>query len=405
MQSTLQYVKQLKKTLEEDHTIADTIFSLIILFVSLTSFFHVMEYWTLTNKMPFYIITAIATELVIIGSMFGIRYTWVGWLPFILGVFVQGVGNIFYSYININIETDYFKAYVELFKPWFELAYGDELDITNYKRVLAYSNGIFYLSPIVFLWAKMSLKSNYNKLNSNSSTTPTDTLTNDTIDTKSVKIDETPITVEDQNELEVVLDNKTDIVENRESVVEDQPSTEDLPNIVVEDQPIVSEDFPIIVSARTIMLGERPVIIEDESVVIENQPAIIEHELVVVEDQHIAIEEFKETLSFDPVATQARKKKIELQSKTINSNQQELNENKSNTVFDMIIDGNLPVPPENKITTGQMWANTLHEVARKTRLLEDNDANVLKVREYKKTDPILHLRSDFTIAGLKPENK
>ena len=398
MQSTLQYVKQLKKTLEEDHTIADTIFSLIILFVSLTSFFHVMEYWTLTNKMPFYIITAIATELVIIGSMFGIRYTWVGWLPFILGVFVQGVGNIFYSYINIDIETDYFKAYVELFKPWFELAYGDELDITNYKRVLAYSNGIFYLSPIVFLWAKMSLKSNYNKLNSNSNTTPTDPLTDDTIDTKSVKIDETPIAVENQNELEVALDNKTNIVENRESVVEDQPSTEDLPDIVVEDQIVVAEDFPTIVSAQTIMLGERPTIIENEPVVVEDEPA-------VVEDQPTAIEEFKETLSFDPVATQARKKKIELQSKTINSNQQEVNENKSNTVFDMIIDDNVSVPPENKITTGQMWANTLHEVARKTRLLEDNDANVLKVREYKKTDPILHLRSDFTIAGLKPENK
>jgi glycosyltransferase involved in cell wall biosynthesis len=35
---------------------------------------------------------------------------------------------------------------------------GDELVEANYKRVLAYSNGAFYLSPIVFLWAKMSLK-------------------------------------------------------------------------------------------------------------------------------------------------------------------------------------------------------------------------------------------------------
>jgi hypothetical protein len=287
MQSTIQYIKQLKKTLEDDHNIADSIFSLIILFVSLTSFFHVMEYWTLTNKMPFYIITAIATELVIIGSMFGIRYTWVGWLPFILGVFVQGVGNIFYSYINIDIEAPYFKAYVELFKPWFELAYGDELEITNYKRVLAYSNGIFYLSPIVFLWAKMSLKSNYSKLNLNNNEPQPEPSIDDTLNSKSVKIDEPPVIVEDQNELFEVPISNLDLVEDRESVIEDQP-------IVLEDEP-------------TIEIEDAPTIVEDEPIEIEDAPTIVEEE--PIEDRPIAIEEFKETLSFDPVATQARKKK------------------------------------------------------------------------------------------------
>lgn len=154
----LQFFEALRKGFEENHKIADALFTIIILFVSTTSFFHVMEYWTLTNKWPFYIITAIATELVIIGSMLAIRYTWVAWLPFILGVLVQGVGNIFYSYLNIDVTSDYFKAFQELFQPLFELAYGDELVEANYKRVLAYSNGAFYLSPIVFLWAKMALK-------------------------------------------------------------------------------------------------------------------------------------------------------------------------------------------------------------------------------------------------------
>ncbi len=92
-----------------------------------------------------------------------------------------------------------------------------------------------------------------------------------------------------------------------------------------------------------------------------------------------------------------------MQSKIIN--QQTFGENKSNSIFDKIIDGEISATDENKITTGQMWANTLHEIARKTRLLEDNDPNILKVREYHRTDPILHLKSDFTISGLKPENK
>jgi len=154
----LAFFETIRKGFEENHKIADALFTIIILFVSVTSFFHVMEYWTLTNKFPFYVITAIATELVIIGSMLAIRYTDVAWVPFILGILVQGIGNIFYSYINIDVTSDYFKSFQELFQPLFEMAYGDELVEANYKRVLAYSNGAFYLSPIVFLWAKMSLK-------------------------------------------------------------------------------------------------------------------------------------------------------------------------------------------------------------------------------------------------------
>ena len=172
------FLKRSSNFLEKSHNLADWIFTIIILFISTTSFFHVVEYWTLTNKFPFHFITAIATELVIIGSMMAIRYTGVSWIPFILGVIVQGIGNIFYSYININVDSEYFKQFMELFKPLFELAYGDELEIANYKRVLAYSNGLFYLSPIVFLWAKMSLKTKIKKLESESnsngvSTTPT----------------------------------------------------------------------------------------------------------------------------------------------------------------------------------------------------------------------------------------
>ena len=165
MQNFLSFFKSIKSEFEENHKVADFIFTAIILFVSLTSFFHVMEYWTLTNKAPFYVITAIATELFILGSMLAIRYTSVAWIPFIFGIFVQGIGNVFYSYINIQVDSVYFLAFQELFKPMFEIAYGDELELANYKRVLAYSNGLFYLSPIVFLWAKLSLKSQTKKLN------------------------------------------------------------------------------------------------------------------------------------------------------------------------------------------------------------------------------------------------
>lgn len=177
----LEFFKSIQKQFEENHKIADNLFTLIILFISVTSFFHVMEYWTLTNKAPFYVITAIATELVIIGSMLAIRYTWVSWLPFILGILVQGLGNIFYSYINIDVDSLYFKSFKELFEPLFILYFGDELVEANYKRVLAYSNGAFYLSPIIFLWAKISLKDKMSKVEyeKNVNQIPVDTQTKD----------------------------------------------------------------------------------------------------------------------------------------------------------------------------------------------------------------------------------
>lgn len=220
----LKFFEILRKGFEENHKIADVIFTIIILFVSTTSFFHVMEYWTLTNKWPFYVITAIATELVIIGSMLAIRYTWVAWLPFILGVLVQGIGNIFYSYLNIDVNSDYFKAFQELFQPLFQLAYGDELVVANYKRVLAYSNGAFYLSPIVFLWAKMALKNKVqNAANADTtSTTPNNPPSNPEppiTDGDEQKNSESPIVSEPEPESELQpqsepdSDSQTEIVE------------------------------------------------------------------------------------------------------------------------------------------------------------------------------------------------
>lgn len=58
---------------------------------------------------------------------------------------------------------------------------------------------------------------------------------------------------------------------------------------------------------------------------------------------------------------------------------------------------------EKQQTPAQIWAEILHEVAEEERIAERN--KYLKVRKLEKTEPKVHLNSNFSIAGLKPENK
>lgn len=53
-----------------------------------------------------------------------------------------------------------------------------------------------------------------------------------------------------------------------------------------------------------------------------------------------------------------------------------------------------------------MWAEILHEISEEEREAEDRKNNkYLKVRELEKTEQVVHIGSNFKIAGLKPENK
>lgn len=226
----------IRNTFKEDHTLANWIFVIIIAFISITSFFHVMQYWSLTNKTPFDVITAVATELIILGSMLAIRYTRAAWIPFIIGTLVQAVGNIFYSFISIDVESVKFIQFMELFQPWFQLMYGDELEIANYKRLLAYSNGLFYLSPIVFLYAKLKLGGHIKVLKINPPEDPIPPSTPDDLD----YVEPEPKVIEPEAETPEEV-NLADITPEKNTDDTDAPEIETNVNTPEE---VVSTDIP-----------------------------------------------------------------------------------------------------------------------------------------------------------------
>ncbi len=206
----MNYIKKIffdiKNVFNDSRRIADNLFTVIILFISITSFFHVVDYWRLTNAHPFNIITGVATELIIFGSILAIKTTRTAWLTFILGTIVQGLGNVFYSYMQIDVNGAYFMAYTELFKPIFELMYGDELEVIHYKRLLSMFNGLFYMvTPIVFLIAKIYLNKNTPDIQETEkqSTTNKTNETNPVVETNVVELEE-PQNVSNENTEEII---------------------------------------------------------------------------------------------------------------------------------------------------------------------------------------------------------
>jgi hypothetical protein len=255
------------KFFKDQYKVTDAVFVLIIVFISLSSFFHVMKYWELTNKAPFQIITAISTELIIIGSMMMMRFTSAGWWTFIIGIVVQSIGNVYYSFLNINSSSAEFIAFTELFDPLFILLLGEDLEVVHYKRALSVFNGVFYISPIAFLYARQKLAAfvenkkkelaleEQNKIKTNVIETPNVIQTNEIIEDTTVKnVEEVNSTVKT---ISLIKTQDSPVVEP-ESVVE--------PTIVVEEAPVVEptivvEEAPVV--EPTIVFEEAPVVSEE----------------------------------------------------------------------------------------------------------------------------------------------
>jgi hypothetical protein len=71
------------------------------------------------------------------------------WFMFGLVTFIQMIGNIFFSYKEIDANGDLFKSWVELTSPIWEMLGSDVNDIISQKRWLAFLGG--GLLPIISL--------------------------------------------------------------------------------------------------------------------------------------------------------------------------------------------------------------------------------------------------------------
>ena len=128
-----------------------SMFLLPILLVAAISISHVVSWYDMANPINWAIYLSIAIEVAAITALVAATNKIKGGLWFMFGVvtFIQMIGNIFYSFKEIDETGELFKSWIELTGPVWELMGTETTDLVGMKRWLAFLEG--GLLPIISL--------------------------------------------------------------------------------------------------------------------------------------------------------------------------------------------------------------------------------------------------------------
>ena len=128
-----------------------TMFLIPILLVTVISISHVVAWYSLSNPISWAIYLSIAIEVAAMTALVAATNRIKGgvWIMFGLVTLVQMIGNIFFSYKEIDSNGELFKSWVELTSPVWEILGSDVNDVVSLKRWLAFLEG--GLLPIISL--------------------------------------------------------------------------------------------------------------------------------------------------------------------------------------------------------------------------------------------------------------
>lgn len=128
-----------------------TMFLVPIILVAGISISHVVSWYNIANPLSWAIYLSIAIEVGAMTALVAATNKINGgvWFMFGLVTFIQMVGNIFFTYKEIDPTGDLFKSWVELTGPIWEMIGSDPEDIPSMKRWLSFLEG--GLLPIISL--------------------------------------------------------------------------------------------------------------------------------------------------------------------------------------------------------------------------------------------------------------
>jgi hypothetical protein len=128
-----------------------TMFLVPILLVAGISISHVVSWYNIANPISWAIYLSIAIEIGAMTALVAATNKIKGgvWVMFGLITTIQMIGNIFYSYKQIDATGELFKSWVELTGPVWEMLGSKTTDVIAMKRWLAFLEG--GLLPIISL--------------------------------------------------------------------------------------------------------------------------------------------------------------------------------------------------------------------------------------------------------------
>jgi hypothetical protein len=120
-----------------------SMFLVPIFLVAGISISHVVAWYDITNPFSWAIYLSVAIEIGAITALIAATQKIKGGVWFMFGVvtFVQMIGNIFYSYNEIDKNSGLFKDWVELSSPLFEMLGSNVSDLVAQRRWLALLQG------------------------------------------------------------------------------------------------------------------------------------------------------------------------------------------------------------------------------------------------------------------------
>jgi hypothetical protein len=122
-----------------------------ILSVAIISISHVVKWYDLANPISWAIYLSIAIEIAALSSIAAASVKVKGfsvWFVFIIVTLIQFIGNIYFSYTEINVSSNEFRDWAELTGPLFE-SFSDIEDMVAQRRLLAILEG--GLLPLISL--------------------------------------------------------------------------------------------------------------------------------------------------------------------------------------------------------------------------------------------------------------
>lgn len=128
-----------------------TMFLVPIILVAIISISHVVSWYDIANPINWAIYLSIAIEVGAMTALVAATNKIKGgvWFMFGLITFIQMIGNIYFSFKEIDVNGELFKSWVELTSPVWEMLGSDMSDMVSAKRWLAFLEG--GLLPVISL--------------------------------------------------------------------------------------------------------------------------------------------------------------------------------------------------------------------------------------------------------------
>jgi hypothetical protein len=134
------------------NSIIRVMFIIPIILVAAISISHVTSWYDLSNPIAWSIYLSVSVEIAAMTALSAASVRIKGfsvWMVFSIVTLIQFIGNIFFSYKEIDVNNPDFKSWVELVTPLFDMVGLESGDILTHKRWLSLLTG--GLLPLISL--------------------------------------------------------------------------------------------------------------------------------------------------------------------------------------------------------------------------------------------------------------